>query len=96
MIPVGAAAPLVIPPAIGALLDSVPEHRSGIASGLFNTSRQIGGALGVAVFGGLLADPDTIDSGVRLSLLAAAVLAAATAAASRLTTSIPTNKETFR
>jgi EmrB/QacA subfamily drug resistance transporter len=85
MIPVGAAAPLVIPPAIGALLDSVPGDRSGMASGLFNTSRQVGGALGVAVFGGLLADPATIGSGVRLSLLvAAAVLAVATAAAATL------------
>jgi EmrB/QacA subfamily drug resistance transporter len=31
-----------------AALDGVPEHQAGIASGLINTSQQVGGALGVA------------------------------------------------
>jgi hypothetical protein len=39
------------------LLNGVPGHRAGTASGVFNTSRQVGGTLSVAVFGALLAQP---------------------------------------
>jgi len=38
-----------------ALLASVEKERSGIASGVLNTVRQAGGALGVAVLGSFLA-----------------------------------------
>jgi MFS transporter, DHA2 family, methylenomycin A resistance protein len=38
-------------------------YRAGTASGVFNTSRQIGGALAVAVFGALLADQATFMQG---------------------------------
>jgi hypothetical protein len=41
---------LVMPRITGALLNSVPGHLAGIAGGVFNTSRQSGGALAVAVF----------------------------------------------
>jgi EmrB/QacA subfamily drug resistance transporter len=44
----GGAAFAFIPVSIGALA-SVTEHDAGIASGLLNTSQQIGGAIGVAV-----------------------------------------------
>ena len=68
------------------LLNSVPAHRAGTASGVFSTSRQIGGALAVAVFGALLAGRAGFLHGVRASLLIAAVVAMAAAAASmRLT-----------
>jgi MFS transporter, DHA2 family, methylenomycin A resistance protein len=40
-------------------------YRAGTASGVFNTSRQIGGALAVAVFGALLADQATFMQGCR-------------------------------
>jgi hypothetical protein len=36
--------------------------------------RQVGGAVAIAVFGALIANPDTIDRGLRLSLGIAAVL----------------------
>ena len=76
---------MVSPPATAVLLDAVPEHGVGTASGVFNTSRQLGGALAVAVFGGLLAGRGSFVDGVRISLLlGAAVLAAAAATSLRL------------
>jgi MFS transporter, DHA2 family, methylenomycin A resistance protein len=85
MVPVGLGGPLVMPPLTGVLLNAVPAHRAGVAGGVFNTSRQLGGALAVAVFGALLAGPAGFATGVRLSLLlAAAVALAAAAAALRL------------
>ena len=84
MILVGLAGPLAIPPVTAVLLNSVPAHRAGTASGIFNTSRQVGGALAVAVFGALLAQPATFTQGLRTSLLLAAGVALAAAAASRL------------
>jgi DHA2 family methylenomycin A resistance protein-like MFS transporter len=47
---------------------------------VFNTSRQIGGALAVAVFGALLAQPGTFLAGLRTSLLLAAAAAVGLAA----------------
>jgi MFS family permease len=76
MILVGLGGPLVMPPTMAVLLDHAPHRRAGTASAVFNTSRQIGGALAVAVFGALLTDPDTFQAGVRTSLLIAAALAA--------------------
>jgi MFS family permease len=78
MVLVGLGGPTVSPPATAVLLDSVPEAQSGIASGVFNTSRQVGGALAIAVFGGLLADPATFVHGVHTSLLIAAAVIALT------------------
>ena len=66
------------------LLNSVPSHRAGVASGVFNTSRQVGGALAVAVFGALLVQPASFLAGLRVSLLLAAGVALTAAAASRL------------
>lgn len=84
MVLVGLAGPLVSPPVTAVLLNSVPGHQAGTASGVFNTSRQVGGALAVAVFGALLAQPATFMQGMRTSLLLAAGVALATAAASLL------------
>jgi sugar phosphate permease len=82
MVLVGLAGPLAMPPTMAVLLNSVATHQAGTASGVFNTSRQVGGALAVAVFGALLAQPAGFLTGMRTSLLiaaAVAVLAAATA-----------------
>jgi sugar phosphate permease len=51
MMLVGLAGPLTIPLVTAVLLNSVGDHEAGTASGVFNISRQIGGALAVAVFG---------------------------------------------
>ncbi len=86
MLLVGLGGPTVMPPATAALLDSVPAERSGIAGGVLNTSRQLGGALAVAVFGALLANPAAFVTGVRISALIAAAVAIAAALSTRLLT----------
>jgi DHA2 family methylenomycin A resistance protein-like MFS transporter len=84
MIPVGITGPLAMQPTTALLLDSVPPHRAGVASGVFNTSRQTGGALAVAVFGALLAHQANLLPGLRESLAIAAVVAFAAAATNLL------------
>jgi sugar phosphate permease len=86
MVLVGVAGPLVMPPVMALLLNAVPVARAGVASGVFNTSRQLGGALAVAVFGALLTAPAGFLHGVRTSLLIAAAAALAASAASLLLT----------
>ena len=92
MVLAGLGGPLVMPPMTAVLLDSVPAHRAGTASGIFNTSRQVGGALAVAVFGSLLASRAGFLSGLRISLLLAAVVALAAAAAGIRVTSASNTK----
>ncbi|MFB7600304.1 MFS transporter [Streptomyces sp. NPDC056160] len=85
LVPVGLAGPLVMPPTTALLLEHVPAHRTGTAGGVFNTSRQVGGALAVAVFGALLSGSAGFEHGLRVSLfLAAAVACVAAAAATRM------------
>jgi MFS transporter, DHA2 family, methylenomycin A resistance protein len=84
MMLVGVAGPLVMPPVMTLLLHAVPARQAGVASGVFNTSRQAGGALAIAVFGALLADRATFLHGLRMSLLIAAAIALAAAAISRV------------
>lgn len=82
LVPVGMVGPLVMPPTTAILLESVSARRAGTASGVFNTSRQVGGALAVAVFGALLAAPAGFNSGLHLSLVLAALVGAIAAATS--------------
>ena len=84
MVLTGLAGPLVMPPMTAVLLDSIPGHRAGVASGVFNTSRQVGGALAVAVFGALLANRAMFLPGLRVSLLLAGSVTLAAAAATLL------------
>ncbi|WP_326943733.1 MFS transporter [Amycolatopsis sp. NBC_01307] len=79
MVLVGLGGPTVIPPVIAVLLGAVDAARAGTASGVLNTSRQLGGALAVAVFGALLNTPSGLAAGMRVSLLLAAAVAAAAA-----------------
>ena len=46
---------LTLTPAMAAVLGSVPVDKSGVASGVLDTFRQVGGALGVAVMGAFVA-----------------------------------------
>jgi MFS transporter, DHA2 family, methylenomycin A resistance protein len=53
-LPVGVTA-LAMPAMTAVAMSQAPRERVGLASGVFNASRQTGGALGVAVLGALLA-----------------------------------------
>jgi EmrB/QacA subfamily drug resistance transporter len=46
---------LTLTPAMAAVLGSTPEHKAGVAAGVLDTFRQVGGALGVAVMGAIVA-----------------------------------------
>jgi len=84
MIPVEVGGSFTVPPITALLIDSVPAPQAGSASGVLNTARQLGGSLGVAVFGAIVAQAGFLP-GLRISLLATAVVVLGTAAAARLT-----------
>ena len=78
VIPIGAGGSLAMPSVTSVVLEGVPAAQAGTASAVFNTFRQVGGAVAIAVFGALIADPEHVDLGLRLSLgIAAALLALA-------------------
>jgi DHA2 family methylenomycin A resistance protein-like MFS transporter len=81
-LPIGLGAALAIPTMTAVLVGSAPAALVGTASGVLNTSRQLGGALAVAVFGVLIAHQETFLHGLQVSLLIAVLLLLATAAAS--------------
>jgi MFS transporter, DHA2 family, methylenomycin A resistance protein len=58
-----------------ALLATVHRKQSGVASGVLNTTRQLGSVIGVALFGSLIAARDQFIPGMHLALyISAAVL----------------------
>jgi MFS transporter, DHA2 family, methylenomycin A resistance protein len=67
------------PPVLATLAIS---DRAGTASAALNRSRQLGGSLALAVFGALVAERETVVHGMQVSLVIAATLLLATAAAS--------------
>ena len=69
---------LIVPTLINVTLSSVDATRAGIASGVLNAARQIGGLLGVAVFGYLVRDTGrrAFMIGMHLSIGIAVVLLA--------------------
>lgn len=70
MLPAGIGT--AVPAMTTALLGSAPQSRSGVASGVLNTVRQAGGAIGVAVFGSLFSAAGA--SGMHRSFVLALVL----------------------
>lgn len=68
---------LVVPAITTGMLAAVPSARSGVAAGALNALRQTGGAVGVALFGALMAM--NIVWGVRIALAVSGLLLLATA-----------------
>ncbi|WP_030459384.1 MFS transporter [Kitasatospora sp. NRRL B-11411] len=88
LMPVSFGGTLAVPAMTGLMLASVPAERAGLASGVLNTFRQVGGAVAVAVYGALVTGA-SFTHGMRTGLLAAAVLLAATAALGALRARAP-------
>lgn len=59
-----------MPAATAAVIEGAPEGRTGIASGALNASRQVGGAIGVALLGSLVASGGTFATGFRTAMIA--------------------------
>jgi DHA2 family methylenomycin A resistance protein-like MFS transporter len=79
IVPIGAGGSLAMPPTTGLVLASVSLEWAGTASAVFNTFRQVGGALAIAIFGALIADRDRFLIGMQVSLTIAASLLLITA-----------------
>ncbi|HUO09231.1 MAG TPA: MFS transporter [Phycisphaerae bacterium] len=79
LFPIGFGMGLIVPAITSAALSSVDPAQSGIAAGILNTSRQIGGVLGVALTGLLLAHNRPYPSALSLgSTTCGALLLAST------------------
>ncbi len=70
-----------MPSVIIVLLAAIPADQAGMAAGLLNSSRQVGGTLAVAVFGAMISQRASFVPGMRDSLLIAVVVLFAAAAA---------------
>ncbi|MER7350224.1 MFS transporter [Streptomyces aurantiacus] len=87
LVPTGIGGALAVPALTALLMDTVPAHRAGTASGLLNSLRQTGGALSVALFGALIggdgsgADTFAVD-GMRQGLVVVGVTLLLTAGVS--------------
>lgn len=74
LIPAGMG--LAVPAMTTAILSSVAPHQGGTASAVLNTARQVGGAIGVAVYGALVATPSVAAAlaGIRGAMAVSTVL----------------------
>jgi MFS transporter, DHA2 family, methylenomycin A resistance protein len=85
MIAAGFGTSFTMPAATAAAMGAVAAERGGLASGALNASRQVGGAVGVALLGALVAAHRSFTPGMELAMLLAAVAFAAGAAISATT-----------
>ena len=82
MIPVGVGGALTVPPIASLVIDNAPAEVAGTASGVLNTFRQLGGSLGVAGVGAVIAGHAAFMDGLRVGLVATVVILALSAALS--------------
>lgn len=65
---IGFGMAFTMPAMTTAVVSSVPKERSGIAAGVVNASRQVGGTLSVAVLGSLVSQRATFIPGMHVAL----------------------------
>jgi EmrB/QacA subfamily drug resistance transporter len=80
----GIGMPLVMTPASAAALSGVAVDKAGVGSAVLNTSRQVGGSIGIALMGAIMAHeiggsraPESFVHGLSVALVVAAAIAAA-------------------
>jgi DHA2 family methylenomycin A resistance protein-like MFS transporter len=80
-----------MPAATAAALSAVPVDKAGVGSAVVNTSRQLGGSLGIALMGAIVAhevagrrSPEVFVHGLSVALVVASVIALAGAATAAL------------
>ncbi|MFH9672176.1 MFS transporter [Streptomyces sp. NPDC017405] len=76
LVPLALGCALTVPPLTVVMMEAVPAERAGLAAGVLNAARQVGGGLGIAVFGTLVSGG--FVAGMRVSLAGAAALFALT------------------
>jgi MFS transporter, DHA2 family, methylenomycin A resistance protein len=74
MVPVGVGGSFTVPPLTALIMGAIPAERAGTAGGVLNTARQMGGSVGVATFGAVLATQSRFITGLRLDVGVTAVL----------------------
>lgn len=74
MMPIGLGSSLAIAPALVSLLRATPRDCSGAAAGIFNTGRQAGSLLGVAVLGACLGPGAAFLRGFHAAVLVSSAL----------------------
>jgi MFS family permease len=79
LVAIGVGIAVPVPPLASALLGSVEKSRAGVAAGVFNSARQTGSVLGVALFGSLIAQANDFLFGVSAALVVSALLLVAAA-----------------
>jgi MFS transporter, DHA2 family, methylenomycin A resistance protein len=67
----GGGLALVLPSMTEAVMSHAPRAQSGVASGMLNVSRQVGGVIGVAILGTLVGNQQTFLSGMHLAFVIA-------------------------
>jgi EmrB/QacA subfamily drug resistance transporter len=80
----GFGMPAVMTPASAAALSGVPVDQAGVGSAVLNSSRQVGGSIGIALMGAIMAheiggsrSPETFVHGLSIALVVAAGIAIA-------------------
>ncbi|TDD82842.1 MFS transporter [Actinomadura rubrisoli] len=71
LVATGLATPLTVPAATAAIIESAPTEAAGVATAVFNVARQIGNAVGVALFGTLTATAGHLVDGLHVSAVIA-------------------------
>ncbi|WP_260440073.1 MFS transporter [Cohnella lubricantis] len=71
---IGFGIPFIIPPLTAAIMSAAPRTLSGTASGALNSSRQLGGTVGVGLLGAIVSGSGSFLSGLHLALAFTAAL----------------------